>query len=77
MFFDRLKLENDVISNTNTRVGNFTRLRILSPLSVFDRRSPISIAAAVIYIITQLSDDKKLLKGQNILFGQFHLHVVL
>lgn len=27
------------------------------------RRSPISIAAAVIYIITQLSDDKKPLKG--------------
>ncbi|KAL0418488.1 UNVERIFIED_CONTAM: Transcription initiation factor IIB-2 [Sesamum radiatum] len=26
------------------------------------RRSPISIAAAIIYIITQLSDDKKLLK---------------
>lgn len=27
------------------------------------RRSPISIAAAIIYIVTQLSDDKKLLKG--------------
>ncbi|KAJ6300428.1 hypothetical protein OIU76_021259 [Salix suchowensis] len=27
------------------------------------RRSPISIAAAVIYIITQLSDDKKPLRG--------------
>ena len=27
------------------------------------RRSPISIAAVVIYIITQLSDDKKPLKG--------------
>jgi transcription initiation factor TFIIIB Brf1 subunit/transcription initiation factor TFIIB len=27
------------------------------------RRSPISVAAAVIYMITQLSDDKKLLKG--------------
>ncbi|CAL5430985.1 unnamed protein product [Camellia sinensis] len=27
------------------------------------RRSPISIAAAVIYIVTQLSDDKKPLKG--------------
>ncbi|CAH8269997.1 unnamed protein product [Arabidopsis lyrata] len=26
------------------------------------RRSPISIAAAIIYIITQLSDDKKLLR---------------
>lgn len=30
------------------------------------RRSPISIAAAVIYIITQLSDDKKPLKGSNL-----------
>lgn len=30
----------------------------------FCRRSPISIAAAVIYIITQLSDDKKPLRGQ-------------
>ncbi|KAK2641190.1 hypothetical protein Ddye_022953 [Dipteronia dyeriana] len=27
------------------------------------RRSPISVAAAIIYMITQLSDDKKLLKG--------------
>jgi hypothetical protein len=27
------------------------------------RRSPISIAAAVIYMITQLSEDKKPLKG--------------
>ncbi|KAK0606667.1 hypothetical protein LWI29_002461 [Acer saccharum] len=26
------------------------------------RRSPISVAAAIIYMITQLSDDKKLLK---------------
>lgn len=32
------------------------------------RRSPISIAAAVIYIITQLSDEKKPLRGL------FHLH---
>jgi hypothetical protein len=32
---------------------------------VFCRRSPISIAAAVIYIIIQLSDDKKPLKGEN------------
>uniref|UniRef100_A0A453LFL5 Uncharacterized protein n=1 Tax=Aegilops tauschii subsp. strangulata TaxID=200361 RepID=A0A453LFL5_AEGTS len=29
------------------------------------RRSPISIAAAVIYMITQLSEDKKPLKGLN------------
>lgn len=34
------------------------------------RRSPISIAAAVIYIITQLSDDKKPLKGLNVLFSR-------
>lgn len=27
------------------------------------RRNPISIAAAIIYIVTQLSDDKKPLKG--------------
>ncbi|CAN1124684.1 Transcription initiation factor IIB-2 [Linum perenne] len=30
---------------------------------ISNRRSPISIAAAVIYIITQLSDDKKPLRG--------------
>jgi len=30
------------------------------------RRSPISIAAAVIYIVTQLSNEKKALKGQKI-----------
>lgn len=35
----------------------------LSWLIILCRRSPISIAAAVIYIITQLSDDKKPLKG--------------
>ncbi|CAL5207651.1 unnamed protein product [Lathyrus oleraceus] len=33
------------------------------------RRSPISIAAAVIYIITQLSDDKKPLKDISIATG--------
>ncbi|CAI9761620.1 unnamed protein product [Fraxinus pennsylvanica] len=33
------------------------------------RRSPISIAAAVIYIITQLSDDKKLLKDITLATG--------
>ncbi|KAF5941222.1 hypothetical protein HYC85_022389 [Camellia sinensis] len=33
------------------------------------RRSPISIAAAVIYIITQLSDDKKPLKDVSIATG--------
>ncbi|KAI7983918.1 Transcription initiation factor IIB [Camellia lanceoleosa] len=33
------------------------------------RRSPISIAAAVIYIITQLSDDKKLLKDISLATG--------
>ncbi|XVF48265.1 hypothetical protein PTKIN_Ptkin03bG0176100 [Pterospermum kingtungense] len=32
-------------------------------------RSPISIAAAVIYIITQLSDDKKLLKDISLATG--------
>ncbi|GKV27625.1 hypothetical protein SLEP1_g36775 [Rubroshorea leprosula] len=32
------------------------------------RRSPISIAAAVIYIITQLSDNKKLLRGLIFLY---------
>lgn len=30
------------------------------------RRSPISVAAAVIYMITQLSDDKKPLKGNKL-----------
>ncbi|KAJ6778666.1 TRANSCRIPTION INITIATION FACTOR IIB-RELATED [Salix koriyanagi] len=35
------------------------------------RRSPISIAAAVIYIITQLSDDKKPLRGL-IVFNSFY-----
>ncbi|CAA0813224.1 Transcription initiation factor IIB-2 [Striga hermonthica] len=33
------------------------------------RRSPISIAAAIIYIITQLSDDKKLLKDISLATG--------
>ncbi|KAL7174230.1 hypothetical protein ACSBR2_033480 [Camellia fascicularis] len=33
------------------------------------RRSPISIAAAVIYIITQLSDDKKILKDISLATG--------
>ncbi|KAE8037198.1 hypothetical protein FH972_009808 [Carpinus fangiana] len=33
------------------------------------RRSPISIAAAVIYMITQLSDDKKLLKDVSLATG--------
>ncbi|KAL7169055.1 hypothetical protein ACSBR2_034145 [Camellia fascicularis] len=33
------------------------------------RRSPISIAAAVIYIVTQLSDDKKPLKDVSIATG--------
>ncbi|XP_040991832.1 transcription initiation factor IIB [Juglans microcarpa x Juglans regia] len=33
------------------------------------RRSPISVAAAVIYIITQLSDDKKLLKDISVATG--------
>ncbi|KAJ6332072.1 hypothetical protein OIU76_010454 [Salix suchowensis] len=36
------------------------------------RRSPISIAAAVIYIITQLSDDKKLLRGLMIVSYSFY-----
>ncbi|KAJ0042364.1 hypothetical protein Pint_17849 [Pistacia integerrima] len=35
----------------------------------WDRRSPISIAAAVIYIITQLSDDKKLLRDISLATG--------
>ncbi|XP_023881775.1 transcription initiation factor IIB [Quercus suber] len=33
------------------------------------RRSPISVAAAVIYMITQLSDDKKLLKDISLSTG--------
>jgi hypothetical protein len=33
------------------------------PFTLVCRRSPISIAAAVIYMITQLSEDKKPLKG--------------
>ncbi|KAL6010136.1 hypothetical protein ACLOJK_000567 [Asimina triloba] len=33
------------------------------------RRSPISIAAAVIYMITQLSDDKKLLRDISLATG--------
>ncbi|CAA3013118.1 transcription initiation factor IIB-2 [Olea europaea subsp. europaea] len=33
------------------------------------RRSPISIAAAIIYIVTQLSDDKKLLKDVSLATG--------
>ncbi|CAK9183977.1 unnamed protein product [Ilex paraguariensis] len=34
-----------------------------------DGRSPISIAAAVIYIVTQLSDDKKPLKDVALATG--------
>lgn len=41
--------------------GHWTDRHILD----HGRRSPISIAAAVIYIITQLSDDKKPLKGKT------------
>ncbi|KAH7560651.1 hypothetical protein JRO89_XS10G0062500 [Xanthoceras sorbifolium] len=33
------------------------------------RRSPISVAAAIIYMITQLSDDKKLLKDISVATG--------
>ncbi|GFQ05262.1 transcription initiation factor iib [Phtheirospermum japonicum] len=33
------------------------------------RRSPISVAAAIIYIITQLSDDKKILKDISLATG--------
>ncbi|KAI3471696.1 hypothetical protein Pfo_028346 [Paulownia fortunei] len=33
------------------------------------RRSPISIAAAIIYIVTQLSDDKKPLKDVSVATG--------
>lgn len=41
------------------------KVLLLTILFVFHlRRSPISIAAAVIYIVTQLSDDKKPLKGK-------------
>ena len=36
------------------------------------RRSPISIAAAVIYIISQLSDDKKPLRGLMIVSYSFY-----
>ncbi|KAG6500672.1 hypothetical protein ZIOFF_040522 [Zingiber officinale] len=37
------------------------------------RRSPISIAAAIIYMITQLSDDKKPLKGSSVFFTLSHM----
>ena len=37
----------------------------VTSLAYLCRRSPISIAAAIIYIISQLSDDKKALKGQK------------
>lgn len=42
-------------------------------MSYIYRRSPISVAAAVIYMITQLSEDKKLLKGNKL----YHLIVVV
>ncbi|RRT81807.1 hypothetical protein B296_00011101 [Ensete ventricosum] len=38
------------------------------------RRSPISIAAAVIYMITQLSDDKKQIKGFTVPFSLFDVN---
>ncbi|KAK6925581.1 Transcription factor TFIIB, cyclin-like domain [Dillenia turbinata] len=37
------------------------------------RRSPISVAAVVIYMITQLSEDKKLLKDHNFILSTFTL----
>ena len=45
-------------------LGSLTKLFFIY-FSLFDRRSPISIAAAAIYMISQLSDDKKPLKGKN------------
>jgi hypothetical protein len=45
--------------------NNLMFVWFLTIFFAFCRRSPISIAAAVIYIIIQLSDDKKPLKGEN------------
>ena len=55
----------------------------LNVYSLFCRRSPISIAAAIIYMLTQLTDSKKPLRGFCIylLFGNlgnmFWIYVVL
>ncbi|KAL2239948.1 UNVERIFIED_CONTAM: Transcription initiation factor IIB-2 [Sesamum indicum] len=53
-FCSHLSMANQAVKAAQEAVQKSEELDI--------RRSPISIAAAIIYIITQLSDDKKLLK---------------
>ncbi|KAG6632374.1 transcription initiation factor IIB [Carya illinoinensis] len=60
-FCSRLGMNNQAVKAAQEAVQKSEELDI--------RRSPISVAAAVIYIITQLSDDKKLLKDISLATG--------
>ncbi|KAH9302038.1 hypothetical protein KI387_013621, partial [Taxus chinensis] len=53
-FCSHLNMNNQAVKAATEAVKRSEELDI--------RRSPISIAAAAIYIISQLSDDKKLLR---------------
>lgn len=56
------------ISNLKQLINLIVITHVFFFLNYF-RRSPISVAAAVIYIITQLSNEKRSLKGTNSVFG--------
>ncbi|KAG7950862.1 hypothetical protein I3843_13G137300 [Carya illinoinensis] len=60
-FCSRLGMNNQAVKAAQEAVQKSEELDI--------RRSPISVAAAVIYVITQLSDDKKLLKDISLATG--------
>ncbi|KAH6832491.1 Cyclin-like family protein, partial [Perilla frutescens var. hirtella] len=60
-FCSNLGMPNQTVKAAQEAVGNAEGFDI--------RRSPISIAAAVIYIVTQLSDDKKGLKDVSVATG--------
>lgn len=57
-FCSHLGMSNQAVKAAHEAVQKSEELDI--------RRSPISIAAAIIYMITQLSEDKKLLKGADV-----------
>ncbi|CAK9183476.1 unnamed protein product [Ilex paraguariensis] len=60
-FCSHLGMTNQVVKAAQEAVQKSEELDI--------RRSPISVAAAVIYMITQLSDDKKILKDISLATG--------
>lgn len=60
-FCSHLGMSNQAVKAAQEAVQKSEQLDI--------RRSPISIAAAVIYMITQLSDDKKLLRDISLATG--------